>query len=231
MKFLTIIPARAGSKGIKNKNFVNFLGKPLIEYTLDFAKKLKHNKTIISSDSKKTKNLIDKYKTIKGYKRPIKLSKDHVLLDDTLEHVISWAIEMGIDFDYILLLQPTSPLRKISDFNKLKKILKEKNIDTLCSVTKVKYHPAEYVKKHNQSWSFLLNVKRGLRQKYDNNYYFIDGSFYVISKKYYLKNKKILSKNNFFFPISIDYPIDIDNLIDLKIGETIYKYINGNNRK
>ena len=83
MKFLTIIPARAGSKGIKNKNFINFLGKPLIEHTLTFAKKLKNNNIIISSDSKKTKKLSKKYKTITGYERPKKLSKDNVLLKDT----------------------------------------------------------------------------------------------------------------------------------------------------
>lgn len=230
MRFLTIIPARAGSKGIKNKNFVDFLGKPLIEHTLNFAKKLKNNKIIISSDSKKTNKLENKYKTIKGYKRPIKLSKDNILLDETLEHVVNWASKNDINFDYILILQPTSPLRKILDFNKIKQILKKSNIDTLCSVTKVKYHPAEYVRKINKSWSFLLKTKRGLRQQYDNNYFFIDGSFYVINKQYYLKNKKILSKNNFFFPISIDYPIDIDNQIDLKIGETIYKHINSKNR-
>ena len=53
MKFLTIVPARAGSKGIKNKNFINFLGKPLIEHTLDFAKKIRNNKILICSDYKK----------------------------------------------------------------------------------------------------------------------------------------------------------------------------------
>jgi|TARA_B110000503_G_C7164185_1_gene421133 CMP-N,N'-diacetyllegionaminic acid synthase len=224
MRFLTIIPARAGSKGIKNKNFINFLGRPLIEHTLSFAKKLKNNNIIISSDSKKSNRLIDKYKTISGYKRPKKLSKDNVMLEDTLEHVISWAIDNNISFDYILLLQPTSPLRKIYDFNKIKTILKKRKVDSLCSVTKVKYHPAEYVKKNYKSWSFLLKTKRGLRQKYEDNYYFIDGSYYAVSKKYFIKNKKILSKNNFFFPISLQHPIDIDNPIDLKIGEIIYKH-------
>jgi len=226
MKFLTIIPARAGSKGIKNKNFINFLGKPLIEYTLTFAKKLKNNNIIISSDSKKTKKLSKKYKTITGYERPKKLSKDNVLLKDTLKHVFKWSINNQIDFDYILLLQPTSPLRKMSDFENIKKILKKNKIDTLCSVIKVKHHPAEYVKNDNKSWSFILKAKRGLRQEYKDNYYYIDGSFYIISKKYFMKNKKITANNNFFFPLSTQYPIDIDSLIDLKVGETIFKFEN-----
>ena len=225
MNFLTIIPARSGSKGIKNKNFINFLGKKLIEYSIIFAKKIKNNKIIISSDSKKAKILAKKYKLISEYKRPKKISKDNTLLEKTLLHAIRWSISKKINFDYILLLQPTSPMRKINEFKKILKILKTKKINTLCSVTKVQYHPAEYVEKKGKKWFFLLNTKRGLRQNYNDNYYFIDGSFYIINKNYFLKNKKILSKNNFFFPLQTKYSIDIDNPIDLKIGEIIYKNI------
>lgn len=225
MNFLTIIPARSGSKGIKNKNFINFLGKKLIEYSIIFAKQIKNNKIIISSDSEKAKILAKKYKLISEYKRPKKISKDNILLEETLFHVIKWSINKKINFDYILLLQPTSPMRKINEFKKILKILKTKKINTLCSVTKVQYHPAEYVEKRGKKWFFLLNTKRGLRQNYNDNYYFIDGSFYIINKNYFLKNKKILSKNNFFFPLKTKYSIDIDNPIDLKIGEIIYKNI------
>lgn len=225
MNFLTIIPARSGSKGIKNKNFINFLGKKLIEYSIIFAKQIKNNKIIISSDLEKAKILAKKYKLISEYKRPKKISKDNILLEETLFHVIKWSINKKINFDYILLLQPTSPMRKINEFKKILKILKTKKINTLCSVTKVQYHPAEYVEKRGKKWFFLLNTKRGLRQNYNDNYYFIDGSFYIINKNYFLKNKKILSKNNFFFPLKTKYSIDIDNPIDLKIGEIIYKNI------
>jgi CMP-N-acetylneuraminic acid synthetase len=229
MHFLTIIPARKESKGIRNKNFVNFLGKKLIEHTLIFAKKIKNNTIIISSDSKNRKILSTKYKTISEYIRPKRISKDNTLLEDTLNHVIRWSVKKKIDFDYILLMQPTSPIRKMSDFKKMLKILKTKKIETLCSVTKVQHHPAEYVERKKKKWFYLINTKRGLRQTYNDNYYFIDGSFYIIEKKYFIKNKKILSKNNFFIPLSIKYPIDINNPIDLKIGTELYKKKNENN--
>ena len=82
-----------------------------------------------------------------------------------------------------------------------------------------------FSKKKNK-WSFLINAKIGNRQKYKNNYFFIDGSFYFVKKNYFLKNKKILSNRNCFYPISIEHPLDIDCPLDLKIAEIIYKHTN-----
>lgn len=191
MKLLTIVPARAGSKGIKNKNFINFLGKPLIEHTLDFAKKIRNNKILISSDYKSIMRYEKKFKTIRGYLRPKKLSLDKTMLDQTLNHAVNWVLKRNeIIFDYILILQPTSPIRFLDDFKKILNFTKKNKFTSVCSVVKVKHHPEEYLKKVNKyKWSYLIKTKRALRQNYDN-YYFIDGSFYLIEKNYFLKKKK-----------------------------------------
>ena len=127
MKLLTIVPARAGSKGIKNKNFINFLGKPLIEHSLGFAKKIKNNKILISSDYKNIKRYEKKFQTISGYIRPKKLSKDNTLLNQTLNHAVNWVLKRNdIIFDYILILQPTSPIRLFRDFKKILSYTKKK---------------------------------------------------------------------------------------------------------
>ena len=230
MKFLTIVPARAGSKGIKNKNFINFLGKPLIEHTLDFAKKIKNNKILICSDYKKINKYEKKFKTIQGYVRPKKLSKDKTTLNKTLDHAIKWILKIGnIDFDYILVLQPTSPIRLYGDFKKILKILNKEKPKSICSVVKVKHHPEEYVKKINKNnWSLLIKFKNRQRQNYDD-YFFIDGSFYLVKKSFFLKNKKIISKNSHYFPLSISFPVDLDDPIDLKLAEVVYKFKNANN--
>ena len=226
MKLLTIIPARSGSKGIKNKNIVNFLGKPLINYSINFAKKIRNNTIIISTDSNKIKNVAKKSIILQKYLRPNKISKDNTLLEETLEHVVKWSIDKKIIFDYILILQPTSPLRKLKDFNNIIKTLKIKKYNSLCSVVKMTTHPSECLVKKKNKWSFLINAKIGNRQKYKNNYFFIDGSFYFVKKNYFLKNKKILSNRNCFYPISIEHPLDIDCPLDLKIAEIIYKHKN-----
>ena len=104
MKLLTVIPARSGSKGIKNKNLTKFLGKPLIKYSINFAKKIKNNTIIVSTDSKKIKNLAYQDLEINDYVRPKNLSRDETPLEDTLHHVVKWAINKGIFFDLILIL-------------------------------------------------------------------------------------------------------------------------------
>lgn len=230
MKLLTIIPARAGSKGIKNKNFRNFLGKPLIEHTLSFAKKIKNNQILICSDSKKTNKFEKKYKTILGYHRPKKLSGNEVNLSATVYHAVDWAIkEKKLIFDYICILQPTSPIRFIKDVKKILILLKKEKYENLCSVVNVRQHPEEYViKNKNKTWSFLIKSSVKQRQRY-KKYYFIDGSYYFLRTDYFLKTKKILSKNSHFYPIHLKYPVDIDYPIDLKIAEALYKNKNANN--
>ena len=223
MKILVIVPARAGSKGIKKKNFINFLGKPLIEHTLSFAKKIDKKKILISSDFKNIKKFEKKFNTIRGYIRPKNLSKDKTKMSDTLYHVINWAIkEKKIIFDYILILQPTSPIRFIKDLKKMKKLIKIKKVKSLCSVVKVKHHPAEYLKKEKNFWKLLIKKNNNQRQDY-KDYYFIDGSYYFIEKNYFMKQKKIITKKSQFFFISLKYQIDLDDHLDLKIAKAIYK--------
>ena len=224
MKLLTIIPARSGSKGIKNKNLTNFLGKPLINYSINFAKKLKNNTTIVCTDSKIIQSIAKKNLKFNDYSRPKRLSRDNTLLNNTLYHTVVWAIKKKIEFDSILILQPTSPLRDIKDLNKILKYFhKKKDSQSLCSVIKMRTHPAECVVLSKKKWSFIINEKRGLRQKYKDKHYFIDGSYYLLKKNFFLKKKRIISDTNIFFPISLNYPIDIDDKIDLKVAEIVYK--------
>ena len=129
--------------------------------------------------------------------------------------------EKIIVFDYILILQPTSPLIFLKDLKKIIKFIKKKKINSLCSVVKVRHHPEEYLKKEKKSWSFLFKYKNKQRQDY-KDYYFIDGSYYLVKKDYFLKKKEIITKKSHFFPISLEYPIDLDDQLDLRIAEKIY---------
>ena len=228
MELLTIIPARAGSKGIKNKNIVSFLGKPLVYYTLKFAKKIKNNTTVISTNSKKIKKISERYLKTQDYLRPENVSKHNTLITETVLHTVKWAIKQKIYFDYLLILQPTSPFRNLKDLNKMLKLLKKKNYNSLCSVVRVKNHPSEYICKKGNKWSFLLKNNLGLRQKYGQNYFFIDGSYYFIKKDFFLKKKIVISNENYFFPLKYEYAIDIDEPLDLKVSETLFKHYHGN---
>ena len=117
MKILTFIPARAGSKGIKNKNMVAINKKPLIYYTLNVARKIGINTyPFISSDSKKIIKFSKKFGFKSGYVRPKSLSKDNSSLFPAITHGIRWMKENhGKSFDAVLLLQPTTPVRKLKE--------------------------------------------------------------------------------------------------------------------
>ena len=114
MKILAIVPARSGSKGIKNKNITNFLGKPLIFHTLNILKKLNNIVyPLVSTDSKRIIKYSKKIGFDQSYLRPKRLSLDKSNVVDAVLHALNWLKKKNMKFDYVLLLEPTSPNNKI----------------------------------------------------------------------------------------------------------------------
>ena len=111
MKFISVIPARSGSKGIKNKNIYPLKGTPLVSYTFREVTKSNSKKNFILTDSKIIKKIAKKFKINSEYNRPSKLSQSNTSLSETLFHFYNWAIKKSLQFDYLIVLQPTSPLR------------------------------------------------------------------------------------------------------------------------
>ena len=143
MKILAVIPARGGSKGIKNKNIKSLCGHPLIAWTIMKAKRSKFiEKVVVSTDSKKIAYISKKYGASVPFIRPKKYATDKANDFIVLKHAINFFTTKGEKFDYIIMLQPTSPLRELKDINNsINKVLK-KNIDALVSVSKVEVqHP------------------------------------------------------------------------------------------
>jgi CMP-N-acetylneuraminic acid synthetase len=140
-KVVCIIPARSGSKEIKNKNIKKFKKKPLIFYTIDFAKKLSFvDKIILSTDSKKYLNIANKFYNFGKKLRPKKFAKDKSKAIDYVNYELK-NLENLKNYKYLLLLQPTCPFRKKSDFEKAFKIIKSNKCDTIISSKLVKEHP------------------------------------------------------------------------------------------
>ena len=143
MKILAIIPARSGSKGIKNKNLKKFLGKPLISYSLETLKKLKKIVyPFVSTDSFKILKYAKNFGFSDNYLRPKKLSRDNSNVIDAVFDAIKWLENKKIFFDYILLLEPTSPNKIIKDLKILLYVIKN-DIDSATSVCELPFHPSE----------------------------------------------------------------------------------------
>lgn len=115
-KILAIITARGGSKGIPYKNIMNINGKPLIAYSIEVAKQSKYiDYILVSTDNNKIKEVSLQYGASVPFLRPEEISNDTAKSIDVVIHAINCLKESGEEFDYVLLLQPTSPLRTCKD--------------------------------------------------------------------------------------------------------------------
>ena len=146
MKFISAIPARENSRGIKNKNILQLNKKFLIEYSFIQAKKSLIKDNFLLSDSAKIKKIAKKYSINADYFRPKKISTSKTSLVDTLFDFYKWTIKKKIAFDYLVVLQPTSPLRLAKDINSAVKIVKKFSPKSLFSISESLEHPYETIK-------------------------------------------------------------------------------------
>lgn len=226
MNILVYIPARGGSKGIKNKNLSKIGDKKLIDYTLNVAKNLpKYCYTFISSDNKKIRNYCQSKGFNAAYKRPSSLSTDRSSIVDGVIHALEWLQKKEhYVADAVLLLQPTSPFRNLKEVKSAITKFKQEKINSMVGVVKMKEHPRECIIVRKKSWSYFkkksLVISR--RQDYEDNYYFIDGSFYIAKTSFIKRNKTFVVENeSLVYKFNADYSIDIDNMNDLRLARAV----------
>ena len=142
MKFLAIIPARKNSKSIKNKNFVKFCSKPLIYWTIDAALKSKNlDHIIVSTDSIEIRNYAKKFNLSTPHLRPKRLSTDEASTLSVINYEVEELEKKNHHFDYIVLLQPTSPIRDSSHIDEAINLIKlDKKADSLVSCIKLPHN-------------------------------------------------------------------------------------------
>ncbi len=184
------IPARGGSKGIKNKNICIVGGRPLIYYILDSA--IASNcfkKLIVSTDCPKIKNIVLKYesKLIEIVDRNPNLAKD----TSTTESVLLEYARRN-DFDWMFLIQVTSPLTKHTDFQNAVDILQKDNADTLVTTVKQQRFRWAYNNKNILQPINYNPKRRSLRQQFNAVEYVENGAFYAFRKSGLLKHKSRL---------------------------------------
>ena len=228
MKFIFVIPARAGSKSIKGKNIKKIGKYSLIEYTFSTLKKINNSLSFVLTDSLKIKKISKKYNVISDYDRPKSLSKSKTSLIDTLFHFTNWAIKKKFKFDYLVVLQPTSPLRNSLDLFKSISIVKKNKYKSLFSISEVNEHPYEMINLSNlprNNWNYILPdaKKYYRRQDYDINPFFINGAIFIINKNLILKKKLIDKKKHGFYRMPKSRSLDIDDKEDLLIAKKLLK--------
>ena len=151
IKRLLIIPARIGSKRIKNKNIKKFFGKPIINYSIETAIKSKiFNEIHVSTDSLRVKNIVKKYPINIDFLRPKKLSGSKIGLIKVYQFIVKKFLNMGKKFDQIWFLTPCSPLINKEDLISASNYIKKNKIKNLLAVTEYP-HPIQRAFKLNKS--------------------------------------------------------------------------------
>lgn len=139
-KILGLIPARGGSKGLPRKNIKLLLGKPLIAWTIEQALASKYlDRVIVSTDDKEIAEISKKYGAEVPFMRPKELARDDSTTSDVILHVLNWFESTGEKYDYLALLEPTSPLREKNDIDNgiMKLIENENKANSLVSVGEI----------------------------------------------------------------------------------------------
>lgn len=224
-RFLAIIPARSGSKGLKDKNIKELNGKPMMAYTIEAACKSKvFEDIIVSTDSKKYASIANKYGASVPFLRPNNLATDQTSTIDVLEYTLFKLIKMGSKFDYFVLLQPTSPLRDELDILNSIELLFEKKANAIISVCETDYSPL-FSNTLDASLSMSKFIKRehNTRRQDLPKYYRINGAIYISEVDNFLENKTFYGEKSFAYLMDRKNSIDIDEEIDVKIAEIFLK--------
>lgn len=217
-KILGLIPARGGSKGIPSKNIIEIYGKPLIQYSIECAKGSKYlDRTIISTDDTKIKDVAVKCGGDVPFMRPPELALDTSKTIDAVVHAINWLKEHGEEYDYLVLLQNTVPLRKPWHIDEAIEKLFASNEKSLVSVTEVDENPV-LMRTINADGTVhnLLNVNSTMRRQDFPKFYRVDGAIYIqkLDKDFGLNTS--LNDGRLSYIIEERYSVDIDTYLDIR---------------
>ncbi len=228
--FLGIIPARGGSKGLPGKNIKELCGKPLIAWSIESGLKSKYlDEVMVTTDSKDIANIAKQYGASVPFLRPDVLASDTATSFDAIKHTIEfYKNEFDKEFDYIVLLEPTSPLREEGDIDKMiEKIIKdEDNFDSIVSIGEVAEHPSimKQIVSENNILPFCKELELTTRRQDNKKAYFPYGVAYIVKTKSLLEEKTFYTARNTFYEIKRYQCYEIDDIYDFLAIENIMKY-------
>ncbi len=227
MNNLAIIPARSGSKGLKDKNIRELNGIPLLEYSIKAAMNSKmFSEIMVSTDSAIYKKLAEKCGAKVPFLREADTSTDTASSWDVVKEVLIKYHQEGMDFDTVTLLQPTSPLRTARDIINAYELYKEKNATAVVSVCEMEHSPlwSNVLTDTLSMDGFLDGAKNRQRQQLDR-YFRINGAIYIVDVEHLLADKNIYDTGSYAYIMPRERSVDIDTQLDFMLAETILKHI------
>ena len=221
--FLAIIPARGGSKRLPRKNVRNLGGKPLIAWTIEAALGCPFlDEGIVTTDDDGIAKIAKCYGAYVPFLRPHELATDTATSFDVIKHTINfYKTELGKKFDYVVLLQPTSPLRCARNINEAIELLDKKNADAIISVCEVDHSPLwmNTLPTDHSLMGFIRDEVKNVRSQDLPKNYRLNGAIYICQADRLLKeNTFFIADNAFAYLMAKEESVDIDDISDFNLA-------------
>ena len=227
--FLAIIPARGGSKGLPGKNIKELCGKPLIAWSIEAGLKSKYiDELVVSTDYQDIADIAKEYGANVPFLRPDYLARDTATSFDAVKHTIDfYKNELGKEFDYIVLLEPTSPLREIEDIDLAIEKLLSSSAESIVGISKTEdQNPAFLINKDQDNYLSGYENKdmKVLRRQDISDVYFFEGTIYISQTNILLNEETFYHKNTIGYEVPKYKSLEIDDIDDFIMVEAIMKH-------
>lgn len=220
---LAIITARGTSKGVPRKNMRSVGGKPLIAWTIEEAQESKYiDRLILSSEDAEIIETARSFKCEVPFARPVELAGDKVPATDVVIHILKTLPE---HYDYVVLLQPTSPMRLAEDIGGCIKLCIEARSPACVSVTEADKPPHwMYEIRKDKTMSPILPIKNLPSQRQDlPTTYILNGAVYVAKTDWLLEKKTFMTEETIAYQMPREHSLDIDTEMDIQICEMLLR--------
>lgn len=216
-RYITIIPARGGSKRFPGKNTYMLNGIPLIGYSIEFSLKTPQIiRTYVSTDAEVIKQISEKAGA-EIIDRPAEFSGDYATSASVMKHAVEYLLKKGVEFDFVVLLQATNPLRPKGLLNEAISIMETGKYQSLFTVSRSEKKLGKIINGKYVPWNYTF----GMRSQDMEPLYFENGLLYITSKELLLQ-EIIVGQDA--YPLEVDHPfgeIDIDTREDFEYAKFI----------
>ena len=225
-KILTMIPARGGSKGLPGKNVKTLCGKPLIAWSVEQALQSRYtDRVFVSTDSQDIARIAKTYGADVPFMRPPELAKDASPTSDAVLQGLAEFERMGEVYDYIVLLEPTSPLRKPGDIDRAIRLISEiEDADSLVSMGEIHMeHPmiAKRIDDKGFVTPYIEEVRKIHQRQQADKAYFPYGVIYIAKVSAFKETKTFYNRKTISYLIERWQNFEIDDETDFLIVEKI----------
>ncbi|HEU5236129.1 MAG TPA: acylneuraminate cytidylyltransferase family protein [Pyrinomonadaceae bacterium] len=224
---LALIPARAGSKSIPRKNLATLAGKPLIVWTIEAARS-SHSLTriVVSTDDPEIADVAEESGASVPFVRPAALAQDETPAIQSILHAVNWLDEHeGYRPDFVMVLQPTSPLRQAEDIDAVIKLAQDRKADAVVSVTPAQRHPfwMKRVTEDGRLQNFFDEDKQYVRRQDLPPAFELNGAIYLAQRDVLIEGETFYTDRTFAYVMPHERAVDVDEPWDLYLAELILR--------